>query len=167
MIKNLKLIALALLGSFLFSIILVLSGCHSKTITGLVHAEGIVLYQETPLPWSSLSFLPLTVDNSQVRMGSAMTDENGRFKIRTQGEEGILPGEYRVTIEKFIPDSGKNTISEWTKQRSNPDFKEHKPEETLKVVSAIPLKYSNAKNSGLNVVIDPEGNRNITIKFDK
>lgn len=149
--------------SVLCSIIPMIVGCGARTIKGLVPAEGVVLYQEKPLPWASLSFLPISGTDGSLRMSSAMTDENGSFQIHTQGNPGIFPGEYSVTVEKFIPNEGKNDLSEWQKQRNDPNFKESRPEETLNVISAIPLKYSNIKKSGLRITILAEGNMDLTI----
>lgn len=144
---------------------LTLSGCARQKINGLVQAEGTVLYDEIPLPWASLSFLPENAGGGSSRLGNAMTDENGHFIVRTQGCNGILPGEYLVAVEKYVPDKGKNTLKEWLENRKSSQIKEEKPEETYKVVSVLPLKFSDANKSGLKVTIGSEGDKSLTIAF--
>ncbi len=142
--------------------ILAAGGCRSQKIKGLVPGEGVVLYEGIPLAWASLSFIPVDKTKAGSRTAAAMTDARGNFSVRTLGQKGILPGEYVVTVEKFIPNEGDDPVSDWVTRRNEPGYLEPEPIETLDVVTAIPLYYSYANESELSVVIEEKkGNKSI------
>jgi len=140
-------------------------GCNKAKISGLVPAEGVVIYDGVPLPWAMVSLAPEnTTENS--RLATAQTDGQGKFALKTLGDSGALPGTYKVSISKYIPNEGKDSQEKWLKDRKSPDFFEPQPEETFNVVFAIPEKYTKTKTSGLSLTIDPKGNRKLVIEFD-
>jgi hypothetical protein len=149
----------------LCGLILFVNGCGRVKVRGLVQAEGVVIYEDVPLAWAMVSFAPENVDNNS-RLGTAQTDEKGRFVLRTLGERGILPGNYRISVTKYIPDEGKNSVAEWKIKRQEAGFEEPRPKENiLKVVSAIPDKFATTKKSELTYTIESGGNRDIKIEL--
>ncbi|MDR1493428.1 MAG: hypothetical protein LBT05_12000 [Planctomycetaceae bacterium] len=140
-------------------------GCSRAKIRGLVPAEGVLLYEEKPLAWTVISFVPENAVGN-ARLGTTQTDGQGRFVLRTLGDQGVLPGNYKISVTKYIPDNGKETVAEWKRQRQESGFEEPQPAENIfKVVSAIPEKFTTTKTSGLTYTIESKGNRNITIEL--
>ncbi|MDR1383672.1 MAG: hypothetical protein LBJ67_07490 [Planctomycetaceae bacterium] len=162
-INNTLIIILTLfcLCSFIFSA----SGCSRVKIRGLVPAEGILLYEDLPLAWAIVSFAPENATGN-TRLGTAQTNEKGRFVMTTLGDRGILSGNYKISVTKYIPDEGKASVTEWQRKRREAGFAEPRPDENvLKVVLAIPDKFTTTKNSGLTYTIEENGNRNMTIEL--
>ena len=144
-----------------------IAGCHSSKIRGLVPGEGTVVYDGLPLAWVSLSFSPEDKSKPNVRMATAMTDDEGRFILTTLGNRGILPGTYIVTAEKYLPNEGAETVETWAARRRDAEGREPKPEETVfQVVTAIPLSYSYANESDLRAEIGDKGDRTISIELN-
>lgn len=140
-------------------------GCGKPKVKGLVPAEGVLLYEGIPLPWAAISCTPKDAA-AGTRSASALSDEKGRFSLKTLGQQGALPGEYDVNIRKYVPDQGKGTLKEWKKSRETPGFTEPPPkEDTSKVVSVIPEKFSKPGNSSLSVTVESKGNRDIKLEF--
>ncbi|MDR2171018.1 MAG: hypothetical protein LBP59_12820 [Planctomycetaceae bacterium] len=154
-------LSLVCLCCFIFSAV----GCRFVKVRGLVPAEGIVLYEDVPLAWAIISFAPENIDNN-TRIATAQTDGKGRFTLTTLGDNGILPGNYKISVTKYLQNEGKDTVTEWKNKRRYPDFKEQRPDENVfNVVLAIPEKFTTTKNSGLTFTIEAKGNRNITIEL--
>ncbi|MDR1290262.1 MAG: hypothetical protein LBK06_03585, partial [Planctomycetaceae bacterium] len=146
---------------FIFSV----SGCSRVKVKGLVPAEGILIYEDLPLAWAIVSFAPENADGN-TRQGTAQTDEKGRFIMTTLGDRGILPGSYKISVTKYIQDEGKDSVAEWKRKRREAGFVEQRSEkDILKVVSAIPDKFTTTKNSGLTYIIESGGNRDISIEL--
>lgn len=142
-------------------------GCGGAKLKGLKPVEGVVLYEGVPLAWASVALTP-TDATPGAKMATAITDENGRFKARTLGCDGAFPGEYAVAVEKYIADEGDAPVEDWEKRRDVDGFKEPKPSETvLEVVSAIPLEYSNPRESGLTATVPEKGVKNLTFELKK
>jgi hypothetical protein len=140
-------------------------GCNRAKVRGLVPAEGILLYEEKPLAWAVISFAPENAVGN-AKLGTTQTNGQGHFVLRTLGDQGMLPGNYKIAVTKYIADKGKDTVAEWKKQRQEPGFEEPQPAENiLKVVSAIPEKYATTKNSGLTFTIEEKGNRDIVLEL--
>lgn len=111
-----------------------LAGCGKP---GFASAEGIVTLDGNPLADATVVFsapgLPLA---------TARTDSDGEFQMTTGSINGIKPGEYAVSVTAFekSPTTGK-------------------PIPKL----ATPQKYAKAESSNLKVVINDEGNDDITL----
>ncbi|MDR2762404.1 MAG: hypothetical protein LBB88_07380 [Planctomycetaceae bacterium] len=156
---------LFLIAVYLCGIIFSLNGCSRVKVRGLVQAEGILLYEDRPLAWAMISFAPENIDSNS-RLATALTNGKGQFVLTTLGDKGILPGSYKISVTKYIKDEGKDTVFEWKRKRIDPDYEEPRPEDNiLKVVSAIPDKFTTTKNSGLTYTIEANGDRNITIEL--
>ncbi len=144
-----------------------IAGCNQNKMKGLKPVEGVVLYEGVPLAWASVSLNP--VDGAPgAKMATAITDENGRFEARTLGQRGAFPGEYAVAVEKYIAGSDDEAVEEWELKRADSSFKEPEPgETTIEVVSAIPLEYSNAKESGLTATVPDKGVKDLKFELAK
>lgn len=142
-------------------------GCNKNKMKGLRPVEGVVLYEGVPLAWASVSLNP-SDGATGAKMATAMTDENGRFEARTLGQRGAFPGEYAVAIEKYIAGTDDSAVEEWELKRADSNFKETAPgETTIEVVSAIPLEYSNAKESGLTATVPEKGVKDLKFELTK
>lgn len=80
-------------------------GCGVRGGPATVPVEGIVTYNENPVEGATVTFHAVTQERDS-RSSSAVTDQEGRFSIRTyvMGTgyiDGIMPGEYRVTVVKL------------------------------------------------------------------
>ncbi|MDR0391115.1 MAG: DUF4198 domain-containing protein [Planctomycetaceae bacterium] len=149
-IKNLLFIYL------LFSVLLFV-GCRRAKIDNLVPARGIVTYNGEPVEGATIVFTPKNYKSGD-RIGTGMTDKNGKFELQTIGELGILPNEYSVAVIKRIAETENNT-----KLPNNQIPKNTRPK--VKIKSLIPERYSNAKTSGLNFIVDENGLKNIKIEL--
>lgn len=147
-------------------------GCRRRKIPGLVPATGVVTYEGIPLAWATLTFAPeekkgKAAANQNARVSTAMTNQNGEFILGTLGLKGALPGEYEVTVEKYIAD-GDDAVEKWENQRKEAGYSEPAAtEDVFDVVSAIPLKYSNKKTSGIKIVIPEKGSKELSIELGK
>lgn len=82
--------------TFCAAVCLAAAGCGSN---GRVPASGIVLLDGEPLPQAKVTFAP--AEGTVGAGGMAITDAAGRFELFTpQGETGLAPGRYRVTVNK-------------------------------------------------------------------
>ncbi|MDO5309938.1 MAG: carboxypeptidase-like regulatory domain-containing protein [Planctomycetia bacterium] len=158
--------------SFLLSISVILClsaltfsafGCRSQKIPGLVRVEGVVLYEGQPLAWASVGFAPEQVDPADgARFATALTDQNGEFQLSTLGIKGALPGDYVVTVEKYIANK-ENAVEQWSQARQQAGYKEPEPPQTIDVVTAIPLEFSVKKTSPLTATVNAKGKNRFEI----
>jgi hypothetical protein len=77
-------------------------GCGGKG--GLVKTIGVVRLDDQPLNGATVEFHPAASDGQYAR---AMTDSDGTFRLQTDGNDGAMPGTYRVTVNKFAPSREK------------------------------------------------------------
>ena len=85
-----------LAGVTLWFVALMLStGCNRSGLD-LVPVEGVVTYNGAPLAGGAVMFVP----SQKGLPGIAVTDENGKFELKTANQSGALAGEYRVSISK-------------------------------------------------------------------
>lgn len=150
-------------------------GCGGRKIPGLVPLQGTVTYDGAPLAWASLAFAPAPSEKGakpdpnapSQRVATAMTDEHGQFIASVLGVKGAIPGKYVVTVEKYIPNED-SAVEKWEKSRQDPTFTEERPgDEVFDAVSAIPLKYADKKTSGLEIVLEKTGSKDVQIELSK
>ena len=142
------------------------TSCDGRKIPGLVPLRGEATYEGRPLAWASLSFSP-TGSTEGMRVATAQTDENGRFTASTLGVEGATPGEFSVTVQKFILDE-PNAVENWERARQSSDYKEPRPQgEVFDGVAAIPRKYADKKTSELTIVVGADGEKDAQINITK
>lgn len=114
------------LGLVVLGLLATVFGCESKS--PLVPVHGIVMLDGTPLESGVVQFHPTA---GQVASGEISA--GGEFVLSTHSAgDGVLPGTYRVTIVPAAP-ANENSAEE------NP----------------LPLRYSRAGASGLQVTIFP------------
>ncbi len=112
---------------------LLVSGCsgpYDSTVTGVVRYDG------QPLELGTVTFHPAA---GAAAYGQISSD--GSYTIRTGEYNGIVSGEYRVTVSsmKKIPADS--------------------PQDPPSTETLIPLKYKNPVNSGLSFTVNPGANQ--------
>ena len=148
--------------TLLFLVGFVLSiGCNKGGLPGLVKCEGTVSWKGEPVEEAFVAFSPKS--STDGRSASGTTDVQGRFKVSTLNDnDGILPGEYSVTISK------STTTREGGLESSgdNPDENRGKiAQETVTETHFIPQVYADRKTSGLSAVISSKGEKNLTFEL--
>jgi hypothetical protein len=71
---------------------------------GLVKTVGVVRLNDEPLNGATVEFHPAASEGKYAR---GMTESDGTFRLQTDGDDGAMPGHYRVTISKFAPSRDK------------------------------------------------------------
>lgn len=156
--------------SFLLLPFLFLPGCSSKGLKGLVPAEGILLYDDQPLAGAIVTFSPKETTPTD-RAVSVSTDAEGRFVLKTLGQQGVLPNEYLISVVKNAL-SNEPTAREQLRQakeaahQAKEAGKRSPPKPRVKKIeSLIPSRYNKTATSGLSWTIGPEGARDIRIEL--
>ncbi len=72
----------------------------SSTTTELIPVHGVVYFQDRPLSGGTIVFAPDTRrgQNENGPIGTSVIDDQGYFRIKSDGNEGVVPGYYFVTI---------------------------------------------------------------------
>ena len=122
---------------------LILAGCGGGSLD-TVAVDGTVMHDGKPLSTGIVRFVP--VDTNGLLATGNLTD-GGHYKLSTRNSDGVLEGDYKVTVESFLIDDSV-------------------PEKDRELgiggkTSAIPDKYSDPETSGLRESID--GSRSIDI----
>jgi hypothetical protein len=137
---------------------LLLSGCSGGGIAGLVSCEGIVSLNGQPLENASVTFIPTTGNRS----AGGMTNAQGHYKLSTNLNVGVLPGEYKVTITKSVPETEKDAllVQEMTAatEKNNGVIPASYDDVVVKYKS-LTGKYGQQQNSDLIVTISNKGNK--------
>lgn len=82
-----------------------LSGCGGGGDTPDTYTTtGVVTYNGEPLAGANVVFHPIQ-DGGGSRPGTGVTNENGEFTIRMFGQDGALPGDYKVTVMIAPPET--------------------------------------------------------------
>jgi hypothetical protein len=157
---------------------LILAGCGGGSDRpSLAPASGIVTLNDEPVEGASLTFVPVAGG----RPGSAITDAQGRYTIKTyQDAPGAIIGEHKVAVIKISgpgvyaiqgdapakppasegADDGSDSLSEIAVF----DSAEAKEPE---IIYDVPQKYMNANESGLLVTVPPEGSSELHLQLVK
>jgi hypothetical protein len=131
-------------------LILALSACGGKTPT-FTEVEGDVLLNGQALPGAQVTFVPVEPTGLGPEMNStAVTDENGHFKLKRGLESGTVVGKHRITVtEAPVPDDlrgqsieAQARLAEYQKKLKN---------------RPIPPRYGAIANSGLAAEVKPNG----------
>lgn len=136
-----------------------LLGCSGgDTINGLVPCEGTVKLNGKPLKNASIIFAPKT----NGRSAGGMTNENGYYNLHTNTYVGVLPGEYKVTVIKSVPETEKDEqlIQEMkdATEKNNGVIPDSYNDVVVNFKS-LTGKYGNAPTSDLNVIISDKGSK--------
>jgi hypothetical protein len=88
-----------LLVGFTFVGGLMLPRWHSGlTTTELIPVHGVVYFQDRPLSGGTIVFTPDTRRGQNGPIGMSAIDDQGFFRIASDGQPGVVPGYYAVTI---------------------------------------------------------------------
>src|SRR5882724_13108323 len=72
----------------------------------LVKVTGTLKIDDKPLAGATVTFTP--AGNIRGLGATGRSDANGNYALKTpMGHEGILPGEYKVTVSKLVDKTGK------------------------------------------------------------
>jgi hypothetical protein len=113
----------------------------------LVDAGGTVMYKGKPLPNASLTF----VHDADAPVGIARTDDNGKFKVTSEGRPGLVVGSYKVAI------TAARQKRELTPQESLAITPEQVEANTEHL---IPRTYNNQLTSGLTATVTEDPAKN-------
>lgn len=109
-----------------------------------VAVRGTVTYDGKPLENGTVRFVPVDEDGL---LAVGRIGPGGQFTLATKGTDGVVPGDYKISVQSFIIDESV------PKKDRELGIGGKKP--------AIPQKYSNPETSGLTETID--GSRTIDI----
>ncbi|MDR2642608.1 MAG: carboxypeptidase-like regulatory domain-containing protein [Planctomycetaceae bacterium] len=156
--NNYKKFSLSFKISLITIFISLLLGCSGSNISGLVPCEGTVQINGQPVENANVIFSPKTSGRS----AGGMTDNKGFYKLHTNVEVGVLPGEYHVTIVKSVPATEKDAqlIREMqTAAEQNDGVVPSAFDNAVVNFKSLTGKYDNQKTSDLTVVIPDKGNK--------
>lgn len=148
---------------WLVAIILVtLTGCP-RFKTNTVPVSGVVTYQGKPVEGAQVALVPRdsgtpasgVIDSDsapEARAARGVTDANGKFTVKTYfnpevDAAGARPGEYTVTVTKFLPPEGM-TLLQWDQAQMSPN------PSVPPLRWVVPKKFSSARTSGLSVTVE-------------
>jgi hypothetical protein len=126
---------------------LMLSGCGGSSLE-TVAVDGTVTYDGKPLEIGVVRFVPVDPEGM---MATGTLKPGGKYTLATRNSDGIIEGDYKVTVESFLIDE---TVPEKDRELGIGGKK-----------SAIPTKYSDPETSGLRETID--GSRSIDFALAK
>ncbi|CAN5150965.1 hypothetical protein BH11PLA2_BH11PLA2_40010 [soil metagenome] len=128
--------------------LVVLPGCK-KAPPPIVAVSGIVTLNGKPLDKAEIRFYPQTSDLTSEFIGSAVTDDEGRFTLMTNGQSGAaqcdhlvtadnepLPSQYRGMSQKA--QEGYSEYLRTLKNRPIPDKYKFLPDTPLKITVTGP-----------------------------
>jgi hypothetical protein len=123
--------------AFLIAIIGICSaGCSGSNKPTMIPVRGRITLEKGEWPKSGqIFFSPVkTAAGLPAKPNFAIFSKDGSFVVKTGDYEGLIPGEYHISIY----------------------CNEKSPSETASGVSCIPKKFSNPTESGLTLTIEPE-----------
>jgi hypothetical protein len=145
-----------------------LAGCSEGR--DLVDAGGKVTYKGAPVAGAMVTFQGSAVTTM------AITDESGQFKLVTQGEDGVAPGKYTVTVVKSSTPAAPSTTAAGvpgqtmtdplnappTDPSKMPTMEEmmNKPAVQEGTATELPAKYSQMATSGLSYDVTDDPTKN-------
>ena len=129
---------------------LLLGGCGKSTVT----VEGVVTLDGKPVPGATVLFTP---EEGNDRAASALTDEDGNFRLSTYSEgDGALPGQYRVVVTRTqgVPEPPA-MLQPGEEKKVIGHYRDFKNKERRK--SSLPARYGNAATSLLKCRVPTDG----------
>lgn len=115
-------------------------------------ATGVVTYNGTPLEGATVVFHSSGMDGG--RPGTGVTNEAGEFSIRMFGEEGALPGDYKVTVA-IVPPIPDDTTDESAYELPTGDEE-----------SPIPARYGDITQTPFTATVSEGGDNNFTFELE-
>lgn len=139
-------------------------GCSKAKVPGLVPCEGVITYDGVPLQYARIMFMQ-SKPGPQTQPAAGYSDVNGKFKLQTLGDAGILPGEYIILVSKHIEDTGPQALDDWKKKRIAGEEEQKLDPGVRNVISVIPQKYTDAKKPEIVLTIEKGGNRDLKLEL--
>lgn len=123
-----------------------LSGCGGSggPNVELAPAAGVAQFDGQPLGNASIAFYP-----AEGPVGTATTDASGQFRIKTNGQNGAVVGENRVTVAAAFDDT---EIPETNGSEAD-----------LVIKAPFPDFYSDPEKTDLILNVPPEGNEEFSL----
>ncbi|GAB4138229.1 MAG: hypothetical protein Tsb009_06220 [Planctomycetaceae bacterium] len=159
--RNLSFLTFCLLMPFLvFSFI----GCGNSKKGQLETAEvtGTVTYRDRPVVGAKVIF----IGPKDVPQATGITDSEGRFRLTTYNSgDGAVPGDYTVTVSKYIAPASGPPANESMEQAAARAKKKPK-KASAGGTSALPAHYADPSKSGLQykVAAGEKNDFKITLK---
>lgn len=138
-----RLATCALLTTFLFGC----GGGGPNDAPKLAPAGGVVMFNGKPLPDATVTFYP-----ESGPAGIGMGNENGEFRVKTNGSDGAPLGTCKVTVTVAkaaggaIPPADGNVME-------------------LAKDPVLPAKYGNKDTTDIQVSVDPAGNLDLKLEL--
>jgi 5-hydroxyisourate hydrolase-like protein (transthyretin family) len=134
-----------------------LTGCGQNGVKGLVPASGTIEYDGKPMGGICIVLTP-TISSPSVYIGTAVSNENGIFTIRTLEQYGILPGNYNVSFSKTT------SITTSDSGNQDPNAMDYTPPVII-TKQELPDQYLSSETSGITVTIPSTGDQNIRFQL--
>ena len=141
----------------LISLAGLLPGCSSEEPANpdLVPVTGLVTYRGAPVADAIVTFR--AADNSTSAFGQ--TNAEGIYRLTTkQTNDGALPGNYLVTVEKMATDSAGQLPED------HPDYGKA-PIVDSRPRSLLPPKFAAPMSSGLQATVTADGDNDIPLQL--
>ena len=130
--------------AFFVGLLVLIVGCGGgSTELKLAPAAGVVKYKGAPVADADLVFYP-----EKGPAGTAKTNSQGAFQLKTNGQSGGTAGKNRVTVTSKPADA-------------TPPSDGRAMEFANK--STLPTKYSSEKDSGLVIDLPAAGNKDLKL----
>lgn len=139
------------------SLLLAMSAGCGSSYPRCVEVGGRVTYRGQPVKDGWVSFTPVNQTSGEklMRPASGNLQADGSYIMKTFREgEGVLPGEYAVTIAAF---DYSGEVDRKTTADNRPD---------RRLPSTVPLKYASPVTSGLKATISADATRQLTFDFN-
>lgn len=142
------------------SAMVVVAGCGDSRDPNrprTVPVSVTVTYQGQPVSAATVTFHPA---GSQARGATTLTDEEGHAEMWAfEPGDGVIPGDYRVTVSKVaissLPD--RDSVSPEEYEKAERKLAKERPKHEL------PVKYSQAKKSPLTISVSEDGDREFSL----
>lgn len=135
---------IALLLGTALGVMVCFSGCDPSSVK-LAPVTGVVTYKGAPLKTANIKFLP-----AEGPMAVGMTDEQGKFKLTTNGRPGAVLGLHKVVITKVTGGTEAAAVPSSPKPEDMMKMqKENMGKKNTGPKSEIPESYANPDTSKL------------------
>lgn len=129
--------------------LVIAAGCGG---TNMVSATGVVTWNGKPVNKAELTFIP---SGQEGPSAIATTDAEGRFALRTVENEGIVPGTYKVVVQK-------TSVAEMDIPNPLPKgmgFSDYLRANNILAYAVLPSQYSTPEQTPITVdIVDGEPN---------
>jgi hypothetical protein len=125
------------------------TGCGSSKYPKTVSVSGKVTWQGKPLANGSVAFIPANASGGEPsRSAGGEIGPDGVYRLSSfRSRDGVMPGEYRVTVESYI--------SQPTHAESDKPY-----------VWRIPQRYAKPAESGLTFTVPADASGRLVFDID-